>query len=506
LAVVSGYLVDETPANEDLGDDDTDGVFDFNTWFTTGVLVSGDIESAGTNGSVAGWGVDNNGFENTNELFFFDFGSQATSDPDAGGPFVPPVQGPDVAGDPPEVQLPNISTATFEFINYSSGAGDTGDDIAYVVHYTDGSFDSGFVPDNAIDGDVQWKFTADAGKFIADIQFFSGANPSGSEQDLPPGKIDLVSVGVQSTSLDVDLDFTVTLTDYDGDQVQGSFTINVDQANSPSTPSAEALVIKSSVSDTSDTSSLSLLSSDSFDSQRTMSAANNNSVLLGAIAAAGLGISSAAAASGFDTGANHMMLDNLSIDYGSATAQAFAIDNSAMVIDGLGIEGQDILRAGDAVESTVQRAIVDKLSLTDSAGDQGQAPTALLQGTELHAADFAQSTLTSAAVGMPSAEMLAGGLANGNAISVQPQGTAEVGRVLLDALAGGGGGGPDIDAVIDAAANQAGGGGAAALDALASQGFLDVSAWHTGGFTGFSAIHGSPMMEPMLHHDAVVAA
>jgi hypothetical protein len=33
-----------------------------------------------------------------------------------------------------------------------------------------------------------------------------------------------------------------------------------------------------------------------------------------------------------------------------------------------------------------------------------------------------------------------------------------------------------------------------------------VSAWHTGGFTGFSAIHGSPMMEPMLHHDAVVAA
>src|SRR3546814_13203249 len=77
---------------------------------------------------------------------------------------------------------------------------------------TDGTFASGFIPDVNIDGAL-WTHTAPAGKFIADIQFFAGMNPDGSAQDLPPGKIDLVSVGVQSTSLDVDLDFTVTLPD-----------------------------------------------------------------------------------------------------------------------------------------------------------------------------------------------------------------------------------------------------------------------------------------------------
>jgi len=103
---------------------------------------------------------------------------------------------------------------------------------------------------------------------------------------------------------------------------------------------------------------------------------------------------------------------------------------------------------------------------------------------------------------MPSAEMLAGG--NDNAVEGQAQGTAEVGRVLLDALAGGGRG-PDIDAVIDAVANQGGGRSEAALEALASHAGLDVSAWHMAGSGGFSGGHAGAM-EPMLHHDAVIVA
>jgi hypothetical protein len=119
--------------------------------------------------------------------------------------------------------------------------------------------------------------------------------------------------------------------------------------------------------------------------------------------------------------------------------------------------------------------------------------------------DIAQSTLTSAAVGMPSAQMLAGGNLNDNAVNVQAQGTGEVNRVLLDALAGGGRG-PDLDAVIDAVANQGHGGGAGALEALASHGAVDVSAWHMGGFGGFPGTHAAPTFEPMIHPDAVVAA
>jgi hypothetical protein len=494
--------VDETSAGGPGGDGD--GTFTAATWLSTGVLVAGDIASAGTNGSVAGWGVDNNNFENTNELFFFDFGSQATSDPDAGGPFVPPVQGPDVAGDPPEVQMPNISFATFEFINYTSGAGNAGDDIAYVVHYTDGTFASGFVPAANIDGAL-WTHTAPAGKFIADIQFFAGLEPDlTTSQDLPPGKIDLVSVGVQSTSLDVDLDFTVTLTDYDGDQVTGSFTINVDQGNTESTPEALSLAVVSQEPIV-DSSAFSLMSSDSTEQQRTMSYANNNSVLLGAIAAAGLGAGSQAAAHNFATGGHDMLFDTTSFGYVGGDAQGLVLDNIDTVRSALGGETIEIVGYESFADTSSHRsAVTEKLSLTDGAGDATMAPTALLQGTEVVHMDPAQSTLTSAAVGMPSAEMFVLG-SDGHGVVGAPQSNGEVGRVLMDALAGGGGG-PNIDAVLDAVANGAGGGNAA-LEAIASLGGGDVSPWHMADFAGYSAIHSAIMMETMaLHPDAIQTA
>ena len=103
---------------------------------------------------------------------------------------------------------------------------------------------------------------------------------------------------------------------------------------------------------------------------------------------------------------------------------------------------------------------------------------------------------------MPSAEMLAP-QAEQLAVDGQAQGTAEVGRVLIDALAGGRGG-PSIDAVIDAVANHGQGGGAAALEALASPADAAVSAWHMAGISGFTAGYSGITMDAMvIHHDAV---
>jgi hypothetical protein len=204
----------------------------------SGTVFNGSTDtSTGVNGSTAGWGVDNNNFETNSggtlasqEIMYFDFGAQALSDPDGGGAFTPP-----------SVTLPDITFAKFDFIGYKAGAGNAGDDIAYVVHFTDGSSVSGWVPDVNING-TTWQFSAPAGKFIADISFYSGIEPDGTTvQDLGPGKIDLVSVGVTSTSLNQTIGFNATLTDADGDPVSGSWTVNVALGNTPSTASPVVL-------------------------------------------------------------------------------------------------------------------------------------------------------------------------------------------------------------------------------------------------------------------------
>jgi hypothetical protein len=225
LSVVSGYHPTAS--------------FDVSAWLAGTALSQSTVTSAGVNGSTSGWGVDNNNFETNNplsqtnqELMYFDFGAQALSDPDGGGAFTPP-----------SVSLPNITFAKFDFINYKSGAGNAGDDIAYVVHFTDGSFVSGFVPDANIDG-TTWQFNAPAGKFIADISFYSGIEPDGTTtQSLGPGKIDLVSVGTTTSSLDVQPSFTVQLTDGDGDPTAtAGFNVHIATGLTPFAPAAPVIL------------------------------------------------------------------------------------------------------------------------------------------------------------------------------------------------------------------------------------------------------------------------
>ena len=205
LAVVSGYL--------------TTGTFNEANWLATGTTATTTLTTAGVNGSTAGWGIDNNNFEGTNEFFNWDFGSAPLDDPDGAGGFTPPVN----------PGLPDISFATYDFIGYTAA-----DDIKYVVHFTDGTFASGTIPAANLGAGPNWTFTAPAGKFIADIEMFSSGTA--------PGKVDLVSVGVQSSSISEDISFNVTLQDQDGDQVSGGFTMNIAGGNSPSTAAAPVAV------------------------------------------------------------------------------------------------------------------------------------------------------------------------------------------------------------------------------------------------------------------------
>jgi VCBS repeat-containing protein len=206
LSVVSGYHMG--------------GTFNEASWLSTGDAgPTTNYVTAGVNGSTAGWGIDNNNFNGTDEMFVWDFGSQALRNPDGAGGFVPP------AG----VTLPDISTATYQLIGYTAA-----DDITYVVHYTDGTFDSGHIPAaNMTSG--TWKFTADPGKFIGDIEMFSSGTGS--------GKVDLESVGIQSTNLDKTIAASVTLTDGDGDSTTtGNFTIHIATGLSPAAPVAPVVL------------------------------------------------------------------------------------------------------------------------------------------------------------------------------------------------------------------------------------------------------------------------
>ena len=146
------------------------------------------------------------------EQQFSQDGQGALDDPDGPGGFVPPAN----------PGLPNISTATYEFIGYSSSA-----DIRYVVHFTDGTFVSAAVPSANVTG--LWTYTAPAGKIIADIEMFAVSVGGGG------GKVDLVSVGVQSSNTDFTIPVTVQVADGDGDTASTSFTINVKDGNTPST-------------------------------------------------------------------------------------------------------------------------------------------------------------------------------------------------------------------------------------------------------------------------------
>jgi hypothetical protein len=422
------------------------------------------ITDAGINGSTTGWGVDNNVFSGTNEFMFFDFGSQPLADPDGPGGIDTSTSG---------ASLPNISFATFDFIQYTAA-----DDISYVVHYTDGSFDSGHVPSANMDpSGPNWTFTADAGKFIADIQLYTSGTG--------PGKVDLVSVGVQSSAIDKTPTFTVQLTDGDGDPTTvGNFAIHIKDGLSPSSPAAQMPLVQKTAP--------------------TQTADNSNTVLVGALAAAGLAASDSVAASTshgdlhsnvshFATAAYHgQPIAPVSLDSGNGRhfASSLLSDSEA---------GESHAAAQAAASHVTSAAQAHGASNGDAAAHQ-QAPTTLLQGTQAPAhAEAPASQMTAAGIDMPSAHQLAQANTGNTAAGQHPA----LGQVLAEALHGGGGN-SQIDHVL---AQLPGHGGAnAALEALASHAAGAVPNGDSVLFAGFTATHTAFNMEAMVAHvDAVQA-
>jgi len=497
LSVLSGYT--------------TSGSFSFNTWFSTGNLSAATVDPAGVNGSVAGWGVEDNNFGNPDEIMYFDFGSQALSDPDGSDSFTPP-----------STTLPNISYATFDFINYKGGAGNAGDDIAYVVQFTDGTSVSGFIPDQYLDGSshsaaTNWTFTAPDGKFIADIQFYSGVNPDGSVQDLAPGKIDLVSVGVQSTTTDVTIPVDMTFTDADGDTVTGSTTIHVVDGGTATTPNATVNTLMATNStesaDSSHLMSSTLVSTNDNHRSAEEHRAANYSTLLGAVAAAGLASANQAAAESFH---GH------DVSRGVHTAPIMAPQADAHVSASQAPSADASLQSNHVVAGGHEMATTHLSSLSDGGRSHGlagqdhgghQAVTQLLHGTESHAMSHGPAPVAAAAsIAIPSAEMLAahmgagaakGGVDTAQAAASGVHPNADVGKVLADALAGGHGHGANIDALLHNAVGHGHGTAQDALAALASHDAGAVSIGHSGVFAGF---HNAPIMEQMMMHQDAPAA
>ncbi|HKS19362.1 MAG TPA: DUF5801 repeats-in-toxin domain-containing protein, partial [Bradyrhizobium sp.] len=157
------------------------------------------ITHTSINGSTGGWGVADNNFT-TPDFMRFDFGTITDID-GAGGSYAPPA-GPVLAP----------TSVAFDFPHAAAG-----DKIAYVVHFSDGSFAS--VAEVA-DPTADLVITAPSGLTIDNVEFF--ASDIGGAF-----KVDLESASITTGSNVNALSFAVKLTDGDGDAEQGAINVTV---------------------------------------------------------------------------------------------------------------------------------------------------------------------------------------------------------------------------------------------------------------------------------------
>jgi Ca2+-binding RTX toxin-like protein len=166
-------------------------------WLSTGVLDPALTTQNSVNGSTSGWGIGNNQFDAA-EIFRIDF--------DDFDPYDTLVTSPGFDG-------PAVNFTTIDLINFADA-----DQLAYVVHYTDGTFASATGTVLALTGGDNLMTLGEAGKFIDYIEFM---DISGN------GKFDVVNVSTVTLGDDLNLDFDFTVTDADGDSVSGSLDVTV---------------------------------------------------------------------------------------------------------------------------------------------------------------------------------------------------------------------------------------------------------------------------------------
>ncbi|HEX5238649.1 MAG TPA: hypothetical protein VFW39_09320, partial [Sphingomicrobium sp.] len=476
LSVVSGYTVASG--------------FDVANWESTG--NPGTLTLSSVNGSTAGWGVANNNFNN-GEFFFFDFGSQALADPDGSGAFTPPTG----------TTLPDISFATFKFPFFVSG-----NVVDYVVHDTNGNvIGSGQVPDSAMGG--TWTFTAPTGEFIGDIELYA-ANVGGGG-----GKVDLFSVGVQSTNVDVKIPVSMTFTDGDNDSVTGATTIEVSNSGSVTTTTPNALVQQNSIT-TQDvahtalnTSSL-MASNDNLEQQgQRVFSVGQNAALMGALAAAGLD-------------AEHLTMDghhlafNLGDQLGKMPLATASIGSATPLSAGSeqalhSIQPMPVVQSLEAAQhsSPIHDMVESAHPLGSAASAQPVTMTQLLHGSTGgtgHATATNLGSMTAPAVVMPSAQQLAAAT-HGSPLPVNSvagnsaQHDEVVSKVLADALHGGQGQGPNVDMLLHSLPTHAAGANGA-LQALATHAASFVSIEHMAMMGPYGGHQSALTVDMVMHQDA----
>jgi hypothetical protein len=239
------------------------------------------------------------------------------------------------------------------------------------------------------------------------------------------------------------------------------------------------------------------------DDQARVSSSANMSVLMGAVAAAGLASQAAAAATTHAslvattalTGVHNQSLTPIALDQSSA----FDMHTSALLSPQIDVRGMMELQS-----SIFHAPSYGETPLTLAGNAHAlptQSPVEFLQGTQGPAHDQVLSAIPlSANVVMPSAQQLAG-LSEGGVAGAQHN--QVVAQVLADALHGGGTHGATLDALINALPNH-GGGANDALASLATHSGGAVSFGDMGAFAGFSAAHMGLSMEHavMVHQDA----
>jgi len=223
----------------------------------------------------------------------------------------------------------------------------------------------------------------------------------------------------------------------------------------------------------------------------TESRSATNSVLMGALAAAGIAAEGAAAATTTASLAATTALTGAGQHTQSLTP--VAVDAAG------GSHANNDLMAGGttgsahAAPQSAGHADPGSSAAQSAAGSNAheQAPTELLQGTQAPANDAAanQSVATAASIAMPAAAQLAAAAAAAGDGAAHNQ---VIGQVLADALHGGGNG-PTIDSVLNALPGQAD--AQAALQALASHGGGDNSV-----FGSFVQANPHFSMEQMVVH------
>ncbi|HZB70299.1 MAG TPA: hypothetical protein VE403_08050, partial [Sphingomicrobium sp.] len=214
---------------------------------------------------------------------------------------------------------------------------------------------------------------------------------------------------------------------------------------------------------------------------RSMSAANSNSVLVGAIAAAGLMSAPAAAHDSMAVNDAAVLMGSQSLDVTGLPALTASEALLRSALSGETAELVDANVAQLAHNSVTAHAVPVSEALVAKVAAPEAPVSELPRGTDLPAQ--ADVTLVAEAVVMPAAaapEPLA--------VVGEARANAEVGRVLAEALSGGGDN--PIDALLDALPGNA---HSAAAEAIAG-------GWEAGHMAAFASAHASFSVEALIIH------